>query len=449
MQCGFKSAVRSDKHFQRGENPASKNDKDNEVGYQSPGFLCRKIREAFNPQHPEYLENLVNQLASALRSDHPEDLHELFEFDVISILLQFSRDAQYPRLRNWCIVCLVSLSATNQENVKSVFQTPEFCDLVLELLETLPKRDVSQSLQLLGNLLYWRNPQLHSYVVAKFKIERFIDLANTGAGNIVEEVLFCLKALAVFPLQREAAASVLRVVAFITQNPQMEFANSALLVILRLILSDSLDVEEFKRLGLCHFLDKCLDFPLQNIVSTTCKVVNKLYTHFDFSFPEIINKLIRELEVERVESRDREDASVSCIGALTAALEKENAVRKSLVASGFVPRLLNIFTRRNIICKVLIVRLLDTIISKSDQSQFEQIFSSQTPEFSVISCALEIFEIGDEEATKKCVALLNDIVLLSTRFGYVTQIRPLFQNVDQLKLDNPEVAALISAIEDK
>ena len=97
-------------------------------GYQSPAFLCRKIREAFNHENPDYLSNLIHQLASALRSPHPEDLREMFEFDIITILVKFARDDGFPWLRHYSINCLVSLAADEHPNIREVSQRPEFCE---------------------------------------------------------------------------------------------------------------------------------------------------------------------------------------------------------------------------------------------------------------------------------------------------------------------------------
>ena len=419
-----------------------------EDGYQSPAFLCRKIREAFNQENPDYLSNLIHQLANALRSPHPEDLKEIFEFDIITILVKFARDDSFPWLRHYSINCLVSLAADEHPNIRDVFQKPEFCDLAIELMnsKTLPKAEVHQAIQLVANILCARNQQVHEYVVSKLNIGEFIQLADTSSGDVIEEVLFCLKVIAVFPVNEETSRAMLRVVAFAARNPQVEFADSALLVLLRLILSKSLDVVEFKSLGLCRFLEQCLEFPLQRVVSTACKVINKVYSDYDFSYPSVTAKIIQQLDSDATASSAKEEASVSCVGALKAILSKEEEVRTSLIRDGFVKQLMDIFTRKNAVCKVLIIGLLDTIMSQCNQAQYETIMECQTPEFSVVTMALEVCELGDPDSTRKCLTFINNIVTLAVRFGYTDRIRPLLHCLETYVCVFPAGQEMIEAI---
>ena len=443
MFDGYKTEVGEQRAITRPMMYLCNENEEDTNGYVSVAFLSRKIREAYQAEDPEQLQDLLDQLVGALQSEpSEEELNGIFLFDVLSILMQFVGNNSFPRLNHVSLNCLVQISERKSDRFRACFQTPRFCDIVLAGMKTEQGLARAYVLRLLSNVL--AKHELHPYILERFNIERLVDLCNTPYGDVVSEALYCVKQFAGLPLTRERSNAVLKVLAFIQKARQPEYVMPSLWTIMRLIKTESLDFEEFQNMGLLEFVIRTLESSSEEAVLTACRTFRMLYGAFNWTEPGVVDRLMQILERDRTISRYGEETKSSSAAALTCVLSRDQELSNALLERGLFAKLIEIFDRRNIMCKVEMIRLLHVLITNSTASTFDIIIKAQE-KVTIVSLCLEACEVQEVRIVKNCLTLFTDYVSLAVRFGREETVKPAFADFanapcwKDFSCDDPEV----------
>jgi hypothetical protein len=406
--------------------------------------LCREIALAFEQQNLDLVASLVAQLSESLSSNSPDSFPAIVEFRLVLILLDLLHMASLPACyRRTVLSCLVNITSMSP-GLPLLFQTPQFMRPIAAFFRIpgIGCQDVFFLFQILRNVIFALDPDVHAFVLANLPVTFLQSLATTANGGVLKALLDCVNCLSRLPVDRTNSNAILNLVVEARfSRCSLDVLKSCTWTLIYLVQRNCLDFEEFQKLGFLPKLAELLVDPVEAAAALGWKLIGFLSMKFPVTFGFKIERLIEILDSPKEEANAQ-----SCAFALSALFRHQDNLTDESLQMGIFPKLLRIFGRRAIQSKVALLSVFHELVRRANDAIMEESRDA------LFGLCCELLETKDEEVVQRCFRLFLLVFKRADNARAIEQCRQAFwmlfemDMIDDIEFAEEETTALIASV---